>query len=110
MVAKLDCAESRMNSALVFPHRSRSAPTELGIFIGQKGLAQMTINLFEQRVNLKINDDSCRVGKAFGAFSIAARLRVILHSQVKFGAFIPGGAQVRKQFNCTVEMGFAGGK
>ena len=51
----------------------------------------MTINLFEQRVNLKINDDSCRVGKALRAFSIAARLLVILDSQVQFGAFIPSG-------------------
>ena len=70
----------------------------------------MTIDLFEQRVNLKIDDDFCRVGKAFRAFSIAARLLVILHSQVQFGAFIPGGAHIRNQFHPTIEMGFAGGE
>src|SRR5258708_12645912 len=64
--------------------------------------------MYEQHIQLKINDDPPWITNVGCPLRIFSCLRIVLDSQVQLGAFVPGCSKIGRQLHCAVQMSLAG--
>src|SRR3984893_13287706 len=80
---------------LVFPRRHRSPLAQLRVFFCQYCVSQSSVDLLEQHIKLKINDDPPRITNIGRPLRIFSGLLIVLESQVELCTFVPRGSKIR---------------
>src|SRR5260370_42678617 len=70
----------------------------------QFSIPQGSVYLFEQHIQLKINDDPARITDVGGPLRIFPGLLIVLESQVELCAFVRGSSNIGRQLHGTVQM------